>query len=237
MKLSGTFGKIRNFFERQTRNFRVLLATSVINNSIRTLTTGQAGSMGGGGASGASYIQLYLQALGADSQQIGLLNSLGKLANALVGLPLGWVSDRFSLKKVVIFGLILSVISSTAFAFSTGWSQAMPAMMLDAVATTLVTMFVALFFITSIKQASDRATAMSMRSTLTSIVGLIMPIISAIVVLNFGGITAEGIRPLFIITIVGTVVVVVYAFLKLEEVSFLQKKDSQKKSMWQDYSL
>lgn len=188
-----------------------------------------------GGAASASYVQLYLTALGADPQQVGILNSLGKLANAIVGLPLGWISDRFSLKKVVVFGFVLSVFSQMAFALSTSWSQAMPAMMLDAVATTLVGMFVGVFFITSIKQAADRATAMSMKSTLTSLLALGVPFISTVIVLNFGGINVGGIRPLFVIEMFVLVLVAVYALLKLEEVSFLQKKDTKKKSIWKDY--
>lgn len=236
--MSNFFGQIKNFFGRQTENFKTLLITQIMNSAVRELVTGRGeGGGGGGAAGGASYLQLYLGALGANSQQIGYLNSAGKIASAAFGLPLGWISDRFSLKKVIITGLILSVIAATAFALSTSWAQAIPAMMVNTIATTLVGMFMNIFFVTSTKETADRATAMSMKNTLIALVGLAIPTISAIIVLNFGGLTVEGMRPLFIIEALGGTFVLAYAALKLKEVGFLQKKDGEqeRKSILQDY--
>lgn len=138
--MSNFFGRIKNFFERQTENFRVLLATMVLNTSIKTMTTSRA--------RGASYLQLYLRSLGANTQQLGYLNSLTHIANTLFALPIGWFSDRFSLKKVALAGFILSVIAPTAFALSTTWAQAMPAMMINGI--TVAGMITNVFFITSV---------------------------------------------------------------------------------------
>jgi MFS family permease len=224
--MSNFFGQILNFFERQTENFRVLLATMVLNTSIKTMTTARE--------RGASYLQLYLRGLGADPQQLGFLNSLTHIANTIFALPIGWISDRFSLKKVAIAGFILSIIAPTAFALSTTWAQAMPAMMINGI--TVAGMITNVFFITSVREHSDRATAMSMKSTLTSLVGLVVPSLSAIIVLNFGGISVVGIRPLFIISTFASLLILIYAALKLKEVAFLQKDTEQKKrSLFQDY--
>jgi MFS family permease len=230
------FWRIRNFIGKQTENFRVLLVTSVSISSISGLVTGGGGVGGGGG--GASYITLYIRALGADAQQIGVINSSGRIARALFGLPLGWISDRFSLKKVILAGLILSVIVPLAYVLSTTWDQAVPAMMISAIAQTLTGMFINIFFVTSMREASDRATAMSLKSILTSLVGLAIPTISAIIVLQSGGIGVEGIRPLFIIQIFCSIVVLIYTALTLKEVGFLQQKEKtvqKKKSIFQDY--
>jgi hypothetical protein len=97
--MSNFIGQIKNFFERQTENFRVLLATMVLNTSIKTMTTSRA--------RGASYLQLYLRSLGANPQQLGYLNSLTHIANTLFAIPIGWFSDRFSLKKVALAGFYL----------------------------------------------------------------------------------------------------------------------------------
>ena len=40
--MSNFIGQIKNFFERQAENFRVLLATMVLNTSIKTMTTSRA---------------------------------------------------------------------------------------------------------------------------------------------------------------------------------------------------
>ncbi|MFH0748615.1 MAG: MFS transporter [Candidatus Bathyarchaeota archaeon] len=225
--MSNSLTRIKDFFGRQTANFKVLLVTAISNTSAKSLTAGQAAQTGGGATSGASYLQLYLRALGADPQQLGFLNSLTQLANALFGLPIGWISDKFSLKKVVVAGLILAVFVPIIFAVSPTWTFAMPAMMLNAVASTLVGMFLNIFFITSIRHSSDRAKAMSMKSILIAVVGLIVPSISALIVLNFGGIGVDGIRPLFIIDIVASILILFFAALKLKEVAFLQKKGAE----------
>jgi len=236
--MSNVLGQVKNFVNRQSENFKALLVTAVSTTSIRSLTAGSA-AQGGGGAStgGASYQQLYLRALGADPQQVGILNSVGSVANAIFALPMGWISDRFSLKKVEIFGLILSIIVPAAFTLATSWSQAIPAMMMNRIMTVLLGMFTNVWYITSVKLASDRATAMSLKSVLISIVGLAIPMVSAVIVSNFGGITLEGIRPLFIISTITSAVIFVYALLKLKEVQFLQKKTQEKKktSIFQDY--
>ncbi|MFH0748488.1 MAG: MFS transporter [Candidatus Bathyarchaeota archaeon] len=232
--MSKFFGQIKNFVERQTENFKVLLISSVLNAANRELVTGR-GQGGAQESAGASYLQLYLRNLGADAQQIGFLNTLAQLARLAVGLPLGWISDRISLKKVVVFGYLLCCVGPLLFAFATTWPQAIPAMMINQVSGTIVGMFVAQFFVTSTRETSDRATAMSMRSTLISVVGLAIPTIAAIVVLNFGGISVEGIRPLFIIEVGVGFLIVIFAQLKLKEVGFLQKKNATKRSVFQDY--
>ena len=230
-------GRIKNFIDKQTHNFKVLLLTSVSISSINGLVTGSSDAGGSGG--GVSYITLFIRALGADTQQIGVINSSGRIARALFGLPLGWISDRFSLKKVILTGLILSVIVPLAYVLSTMWEHAILAMMISAIAQTLTGMFINIFFVTSMRHASDRATAMSMKSILTSLVGLAIPTISAIIVLQSGGISVEGIRPLFFIQVVCSIIVLSYTALTLKEVGFLQQKEKMIRttnSMFQDYN-
>jgi MFS family permease len=111
-------------------------------------------------------------------------------------------------------------------------------MMISAIAQTLTGMFINIFFVTSMKDASDRATAMSMKSILTSLVGLVIPTISAIIVLQSGGISVEGIRPLFFIQMVCSIIVLSYTAFTLKEVRFLQQKEKTiraKNSIFQDY--
>ncbi|MCJ7631968.1 MFS transporter [Candidatus Bathyarchaeota archaeon] len=175
--------------------------------------------------------------MGADPQQLGILNSVSTTARTIFALPLGWFSDRVSLKKIIIAGLFLSIIVPAAFAFSTNWIQVMPVMMVNTIETVLLGMFLNVYFISSISEASDRATGMSMKNTLTALVAVVIPTTSAIIVLNFGGISVEGIRPLFFIQMFAGLIILIYTLLKLKEVSFLQKKDTkqEKRSIFQDY--
>ena len=216
--------KIKSYLDRQTENFRVLLVTSVLNNSIRNLTRG---NQQGSAAGGAAYLPLYLRSLGANSQQLGILNSLTQAANVVFALPIGWLSDRISLRKVVIAGFVLSVIAPTAFYFSTSWIHAVPVMFFDGVGTTLVSIFATIFYINSVSQASDRATAMSLRMSLIYILGFVLPLVAAIVVTGSGGLNDQGIRPLFLIALTANLFVTIYSVLRLKEVHFLQKNNAE----------
>lgn len=224
--------RTRDFINRQTENFKVLLVTSTLNNSIRSLTRGNSN---GAAVGGIQYIQPYLAALGANSQQLGYLNSLTSFANVALALPIGWISDRVSLKRVVQIGFFISCIASICFASlgfifypamgSSTWTVALPFMVLDGVATTLVGIFATVFYINSVNNSKDRATAMSLRYELMYICFLFLPAVSSLVVLTFGGgvIGVNGIRPMFLIALAVNICSLIIS-LKLKDVAF-QKKE------------
>jgi len=54
------------------------------------------------------YQQLYTTALGADPVELGSLNSLGSVVNSFISVPMGWIVDKYGVKKVMSLGLGLS---------------------------------------------------------------------------------------------------------------------------------
>ena len=58
-------------------------------------------------------VPLYARSLGADSLQVGLINSAFMLMAGVLSLPLGMVSDRFGRKLLASLGLL--VLSGTSF--------------------------------------------------------------------------------------------------------------------------
>jgi len=64
----------------------------------------------------------------------------------------------------------------------------------------------------------DRATGMGLEHTLPQVIGLIAPIPAAFLIERFGGLSIEGIRPLFYIRLVGMIILYTFVYLKLTNV-------------------
>jgi MFS transporter, DHA1 family, multidrug resistance protein len=63
-------------------------------------------------------VPLYARLLGADTFQVGMINSAFLLMAGLLSMPLGILSDRLGRKLLILGGLILSACSSFLLAFS-----------------------------------------------------------------------------------------------------------------------
>ena len=64
----------------------------------------------------------------------------------------------------------------------------------------------------------DRAQGFGIRQMITQFMGIMAPIPAALLITYFGGLTVEGIRPLYLIRLVGLVAAYVYVYLKLADV-------------------
>ena len=66
-------------------------------------------------------------------------------------------------------------------------------------------------------QNQDRVTAQNVCGTLGALIGMIAPLVAAYLVTSFGGMTVEGIRPLYFIQFVGYTLVFLLVALQLHE--------------------
>ncbi|MFQ6077469.1 MAG: MFS transporter, partial [Candidatus Bathyarchaeia archaeon] len=195
---------------RQTRNYTMLLIYSVLSSIFGT-----------GWWSGVSqqYIPLYIVALGATPAMLGLLRSIGSAARSGISTPMGWIMDRYNLKKLMLIGMILQYVPSLVYilagdiGFYFWW--AIPSRIIEASARTL-TMFSITLLIAESLRDEDRATGYSVRMTFSSIPGLITPMLWAFIVATCGGINVSGIRPIFFIRIIGHTVLILWIYLKLD---------------------
>src|SRR5512136_1597399 len=105
-----------DFVKRQHRNFRVLL--------VRTLGVSFFGRLS------RQYTSLYAVALGADPIALGTLNSVGGAVSTILSLPVGRLVDRYSLKKMMLFAMILEVLVPVAYAAAWDWTMLIPALIL-----------------------------------------------------------------------------------------------------------
>ena len=146
----------------------------------------------------ASFSQLYAIFLGADPMVLGLLSSFSNLAGVLTSIPVGWFMAKYGLKPVLIGGFLTLAISALAYAVAGEWSALIPAVVLAGVSPAL-TFPVADIVIVEATGRGSRATAIGVSRVVWSLFSLAAPPAATLIVASFGGLSAEGIRPLFVV--------------------------------------
>ena len=193
------------FVKRQGRNFRVLLARKLGYSLLGRLSH--------------QYTSLYAVALGADMIAVGTLNSIGSAASTILSLPVGRLVDRYSLRKMMLFAMIIEILVPVAYILAWNWVLLIPALIFfqmtgfRSLAVTIENVYIA-----SSLRDEDRASGFGVSTVISTIGGTLAPLIAAYLVVAFGGIKIEGIRPLFLVQIVGLVPLAAAIYLRLTEV-------------------
>jgi MFS family permease len=148
------------------------------------------------------YLSLYILSLGATATQLGMVNSLGMFLAGLAGPFTGWYIDRTGPRKIYLLGIGLVAFSYLTYALANDWTLAIIAM-----ATYWLGYSVSTHSCSTIcgncLVNEDRATGMMICETFgAGLLGMAGPLIGAWLITYFGGVTAEGIRPLFFVALV-----------------------------------
>jgi MFS family permease len=154
------------------------------------------------------YQSIFLIALGANSIQVGLVNSLAGVGTTITSLPAGWAIDRYGLKRTFYVGTIFMAIGSLLFGLATNWWFTIPALFIFTIAIKVNQTSCPVVCGSSLIN-EDRAVGMQLCDSLASISGILAPIVGAAVISLSGGMNAAGIRPLFYIEFA----VIVFEFL------------------------
>ena len=179
------------FLRRQPRNFNIIVARSTFNEFLTGLTF--------------PYDSIYVVALGASSVQLGLVNSVGNAASALIAVPAGWLVNRFGVKHYFTLGIGLLALATLIFAVAPTWGWIVGGMLLMSIATRLSGTACGVTCTASLRNR-DRGTGMGLCSALSSGAGLIAPLLAASLVTLFGGVNVSGLRPLYLLRFAGTIV-------------------------------
>lgn len=161
------------------------------------------------------YSDIYVRTLGADPVQVGLVNSAGGIGSGIMSIPIGWLQDRYSLKKIFIFGLSLFALSSLLYASASSWLIIAPAIFL----TNFATRVGGCMTICDIcLKNEDRATGKALCEGAGSIPSLLAPTIAALILVYFGGVGVTGISSLYWIQFVARVILLVFTAKRMTEI-------------------
>ena len=176
------------FAKRQQKPFKVNMVRAALQNLFVSLTQ--------------QYQPIYIVGLGADPLQLGLVNSVGGIASAVISMPTGWLADKYGIRKMFLLGIPIVAFGSLIFALSGDWLVTIPALFITLLSLQIL-MTVCPMVCGSYLKTEERATGMQLCDTISAIPGVISPMIAAIIITECGGLTPEGIRPLYGIQTIG----------------------------------
>jgi MFS family permease len=158
-----------------------------------------------------SFQSIYTVALGASPFQLGLLNSLGGIAGALVSVPTGRFADRHGIKKTLLLGTPLMALGALLFALAQDWIILIPAIIISTLALRII-MTTCPMVCGRCLANEERARGMQLCDTLSAVPRLVAPVLSMFLITAFGGLSAQGIRPLYMLQFVGLLIITVIVF-------------------------
>ncbi|MCW4048429.1 MAG: MFS transporter [Candidatus Bathyarchaeota archaeon] len=165
----------------------------------------------------SSYTSYYTKELGASNQILGYLSSVSALVSMIISMPAGWVSDRYNLKHVMGIGMAIQILMIALYAFAQNWVWILLAMVLNPFTMALMFRSQNVMISNSLLD-TDRATGMGLRMITAQILGLLSPIPAAMLIEYFGGLSVEGIRPLYYFRLIGLTILYGYVYWKLMDV-------------------
>jgi len=175
-------GRALAFIRRQKRPFKVNIVRNILQNFSIGLTY--------------QYQSVYISELGASAMELGYVNSVGGLASTLITLPVGWLADRYGIKRILLTALPLMAVGYAVFGVAQGWEITMAALVLASMSAAMA-MTVCPMICGNTLESSERATGMQLCDTLAALPRVVAPVVAAFIISRFGGLSAEGIRPLY----------------------------------------
>ncbi len=194
--------RIVRFVKRQKRNYRVAVARASASSFLANLT--------------GQYTAIYTVGLGADSVQLGPISSIAGGIGALISMPVGWLVDRHGMKKFYLLAILFMAGEALIYALAKDWRAIIVASALAAIAMRLSGTGCSVICADSV-QNKDRVTAQNLCGSLAAIFSLVSPLLAAFLVTRQGGISVEGIRPLFYLRFAGYGLILLFVATQLRE--------------------
>lgn len=185
------------------------------------------------------YLTLYIVLLGATKTQLGLVTSLGLIASGLIGPYIGQVIDRHGPKKVYIVGILILAGGYLAFASAPVWQVAALGMFLHQLGGGVGGQSCATICGNCLANC-DRAKGMLVCESLAAgVLGMVGPMISGWFLVNIMGVKdtptdPNTIRPLFLITLIITIISLLVVVFKLSFSRWTTSNSAVKRNVFKD---
>lgn len=179
------------FFERQQRDWKVTVARNSLDKFLYQMV--------------APYITVYIVTLGASASQLGMAISVGMVIAGLMSPFVGWFIDQTGPKRVYLFGIGTVAVSYLFYGLAQNWQLTIVGMAAYWLGNNMSIQGCATVCGNCLPNR-DRATGMMICESVTAgLLGMVGPIAGAWIVWSLGGVSTEGIRPLFFICLIGTI--------------------------------
>jgi MFS family permease len=153
----------------------------------------------------SQFQSIYITALGASPMQLGYVSSLGGIAGALAPIPAGSLADKYGIKRILMPSILLMSLGYLVFGIANSWQATALALVISGIGWQIA-MTVCPMICGSTLKSVERVTGMQLCDTLSAVPRLVAPLVSAFLIARFGGMSADGIRPLFLIVVIGLMI-------------------------------
>lgn len=188
-------------WRRQKRNWRTVVTRQIFNRFFNELTL--------------QYANIYITLLGASPVQLGAVNSVMGVAQALISIPLGVIRDRFNIRKIYLFGVAMLVFVPLLYAVAPSWQVISLILLLSG----LGMMVGSCVLICDLSLPSqDRATGKALCEGTGALPTILVPTAAAVLITLFGGITVQSIRNLYWIQFAARLILFLYVYKNLTDV-------------------
>ena len=200
--IGGLLSRARQFVLRQKPNYRVTVTRAAFSSFLVGLTS--------------QYNSIYAVALGATPIQLGALNSVKGAVSAVMSPLVGWLVDRHGVKRFYVMGIGLMAVAVAIYGIAPDWRALIPAVMLISLSMRFTGTGCSVLCADQLENR-DRATGQNMCNAIASLFLALSPMIGAVLVTRFGGLTAQGLRPLYYMQFAGYGLILLYVAVRLRE--------------------
>ena len=193
--------ELKQVWDRQHLNWRTVVTRQIFNRFFNQMT--------------AQYSNIYIRSLGASPVELGAVNSVSGIGSSLISLPLGYLQDNYSIRKIYLIGVALLSLVPFFYATATSWEYIAIAILISGLCMRLGSCVVICDLSLPNK---DRATGKALCEGVGALPTILAPTLAAVIVTYFGGMNADGIRPLYWIKFIVSIILFLFVYRRLQEV-------------------
>ena len=185
---------LTEFLRGLPRNFKVMMVRDSLANFIVNMNP---------------YNSLFIFALGASGTELGILSSLGLAFSTIFAVLTGWISDRGDKKAIFLLGTAVGVLVPIAYVLSPSWIWLAVAFILFGVSEGVLQPAWQAMYANSVNDGS-RGTVYGLANLFVMAPILFAGLAGGTIVSAFGGMDADGIRPIYYLQIVLSLAIVAF---------------------------
>ena len=167
-----------------SKNYRVILTKRLVYSFASGLTQ--------------NYTSIYIVKLGANPVQLGGLNTIGSLVSAVVSSITGWFADHYSLRKVYLASLAVTIISPLVYFIAKDWRLTLIPILIFHISMWTISLLETIIIAESLPKR-NRATGFSLTYALSGLASIISPMVAGMILSYLGGLYVRNMRLLFLV--------------------------------------
>ena len=184
--MGNTLENITKFYKEISRDLKTIFLRSSIANFVINLNP---------------YNSIYIVALGATGTQLGLLTSLSLALTAISSIATGWLSDRVNRKTMFLIGAFIGILVPLTYYMAASLLWLIPAFVFAGFADGMIAPPWTAMYANSIRN-EHRGAVYGIANIFILTPTLFAALIGGQIVDRYGGLTTEGIRPIYLLQLI-----------------------------------